>query len=101
MRDKLAEKEVLKRIIRSHKKTIKILEIDGNKLKEERDDLVEDKANHIHDLLEVKDAKAKLEMDVNHLESETSELFAINISNITSDAQKEEKLRKIKDVIRS
>ena len=59
------------------------------------------KANLIHDLLEVKDAKDKLEMDVNHLESEASELFAMNITNIISDVQKEEKLRKIEDVIRS
>ena len=68
---------------------------------EERDDLVEDKANLIHDLLEVKDVKAKLEMDVNHLESEARELLALNITNIISDVQKDEKLRKIEDIIRS
>ena len=98
MRDKLAKIEVLKRIIGSHKETIKILEIDGRKLKEERDELVEDKANLIHDLLEVKDAKAKLEMDVNHLESETRELFAMNNTNIISNVQKDEKLQKIEAI---
>ena len=101
MRNKSVKIVLLKRIIESHKETIKILEQDGKKLMEERDELVEDKANLIHDLLEVKDAKDKLEMDVNHLESEASELFAMNITNITSDFQKEEKLRKIEDVIRS
>ena len=90
-----------KRIIESRNETIKILEQDGKKLMEERDKLVEDKANLIHDLLEVKDAKEKLEMDVNHLESEASKLFAMNFTNITSDFEKEEKLRKIKVVIRS
>ena len=68
---------------------------------EERYDLVEDKANLIHDLLEVKDVKAKLEMDVNHLESEARELLALNITNIISDVEKDEKLRKIKAIIRS
>ena len=101
MRDKLAEIEVLKRIVSSHKETIKILQQDATKLMEERNDLVEDKVNLIHDLLEVKDVKAKLEMDVNHLESEARELLALNIANIISDVQKDEKLRKIEDIIRS
>ena len=101
MRDKLVEIEVLKRIVSSHKETIKILQQDATKLMEERDDLVEDKANLIHDLLEVKDVKAKLEMDVNHLESETRELFAMNIANVISDVPKDEKLHKIEDIIRS
>ena len=101
MRNKSAEIVLLKRIIESHKETIKILEQDGKNLMEERDELVDDKANLIHDLLEVKDVKAKLEMDVNHLESETRELFAMNIANIISDVQKDEKLRKIEDIIRS
>ena len=104
MRDKLAEIEVLKRIVSSHKETIKIPQQDATKLMEERDDLVEDKANLIHDLLEVKDVKAKLKMDVNHLESEARELLALNIANIISDVdisdvQKDEKLRKIEDII--
>ena len=101
MRNKSAEIVLLKRIIESHKETIKILEQDDKKLLEERDELVEDKANLIYDLLEIKDAKDKLEMDVNHLESEASKLFAMNITNITSDFKKEEKLRKFEDVIRS
>ena len=101
MRDKLAEIKVLKRIVSSHKETIKILEEDANKLQEECDELLEDKANLIHDLLEVKDVKAKLEMDVNHLESEARELLALNIANIISDVEKDEKLRKIEDIIRS
>ena len=97
MRNKSAEIVLLKRIIESHKETIEILEQDGKKLLEKRDELVEDKADLIHDLLEVKDAKDKLEMDVNHLESEARELFAMNITNITSDFEKEEKLRMIED----
>ena len=101
MRNKSAEIVLLKRIIESHKETIKILEQDATKLMEERDKLIEDKANLIHGLLEVKDVKAKLEMDVNHLESETRKLFAMNFANIVSDVQKDEKLRKIEDIIRS
>ena len=40
-------------------------------------------------------------MDVNHLKSEARELLALNIANIISDVEKDEKLRKIEDIIRS
>ena len=88
-------------IVKSHNEMIKILEKDVSKLQEERDELLEGKANLIHDLLEVKDEKAKLEMEVNHLESETRELFAMNIANFISDVQKDEKLRQLEAIIRS
>ena len=68
---------------------------------EERDELLEDKANLIHDLLQVKDEKEKLEMDVNHLESETSEMWSVNVATIISNREKNEKLRKIEAIIRS
>lgn len=40
-------------------------------------------------------------MDVNHLESETSEMWAMNVANIISDHEKNEMLRKIEAIIRS
>ena len=88
-------------IIESHSETIKNLQKDATKLMEERDELLEDKANMLHDLLEEKEQKAKLEMEMNHLESETREFFAMNIANIISDVQKDEKLRKIEAIISS
>ena len=88
-------------IIKSQNETSKNLHEDTSKFTEERDELVEDKANMLHDLLEEKEQKAKLEMEVNHLESETRELFAMNIANVISDVQKDVKLRHIEAIIRS
>ena len=76
-----------------------ILMKDAKELLGEHDELLEDKVNLVHDLLEVKDQKKKLKMDVNHLEFEISEMWAMNVSNIISDREKDEKLRKIEAII--
>lgn len=101
VRDKFAKAEILRMIIESHAERIKILPKDAKVLTEERHELFEDKANLIHDFLQVKDEKEKLDVDVNHLESETNEMWVINVANIISERENNEKLRKIEAIILS